>query len=82
MYYLDVRADENSLKNAVKNLFEDKNCGSVFRVKGFVRKGEKWIELNATRSELTIRESDCGQDIVIVIGESLNKDNIERIMSF
>ena len=82
LYYLDVRADENSLKNAVKNLFEDKNCGSVFRVKGFVRKGEKWIELNATRSELTIRESDCGQDIVIVIGESLNKDNIERIMSF
>ena len=59
--------------------FANKDCGDVFRVKGFVRDGDGWLECNAMRSRTDIRPIDCGQDIVIVIGEKLNSNIISAI---
>ena len=37
----------------------------------------QWLELNATRHEICIRPTKLGQEIMIVIGEKLNKEVID-----
>lgn len=81
LYYLDVKADENRLKKLTKILMNDGKFGNVFRIKGFVRKNGGWLELNATRSGISISSTEAGQDIIIVIGESLDKEKIDGIMN-
>ncbi len=40
--------------------------------------GQHWIELNATKNEITIRPLHVGQEVLIVIGEGLQ----EKIKSY
>lgn len=40
------------------------------------RKGERFIELNATKQEVMVKPIAEGQEILIVIGEDLNEDRI------
>lgn len=81
LYYFDVKADEKRLRNLTEILMNGDNFGNVFRIKGFVRKNGGWLELNATRSQISVSEAAAGQDIIIVIGESLNKDKIDSVMN-
>ena len=61
----------------VKQIFNDKECGNIFRIKGFMQtKSDQWIELNATHQNITIQPIKEGQEIFIVIGEKLNKEKI------
>ena len=41
---------------------------------------EAWSELNATRHETVISPIEEGQEILIAIGEGLNKEKIERYL--
>ena len=75
---LGLGAEE--LKSRVKRLFDSKVCGGVFRVKGFVKQNDGWLELNAARDGISLTPIDNGQDIVIVIGEKLNKEKITEIL--
>ena len=68
--------------------FEDKTnmmmnnteYGNVFRVKGFLHsEDDTWIEVNATRKNMTITPIAKGQEVIIVIGEGLNKELIEKM---
>ena len=36
----------------------------------------QWLELNATARELTVKPVAAGQDVIIVIGEKLDKEKI------
>ena len=65
------------LEEKVKQIFNDKECGNIFRIKGFMQtKPDQWIELNATHQNITIQSIKKGQEIFIVIGEKLNKEKI------
>ena len=69
------------LEEKVQKLFEEKEYGNVFRVKGFLRlPDERWLELNATRHEMVFTPCAEGQKVVIVIGEKMNKPMIEEIL--
>ena len=75
---LNTEDEEETLKAAVKKLFEDENCGNIFRIKGFLKAdNDKWLELNATHSKITLQPIAEGQDVLIVIGERLNKEAVE-----
>ena len=39
--------------------------------------GQQWIELNATKNEITIRPLHVGQEVLIVIGEGLQEEKIK-----
>ena len=42
------------LEEKVKQIFNDKECGNIFRIKGFMQsKPDQWIELNATHQNIT-----------------------------
>ena len=64
------------LRRRVAALWADPACGRVLRVKGFLPEGEGWLELNATRESLTLRPIARGQEVLIVIGEGLDRQAI------
>ena len=80
LYFMELGLGAEELQSKVKLLFESKDCGGVFRVKGFVKQNDSWLELNAARDGISLTPIDNGQDIVIVIGENLNKDKISEIL--
>ena len=73
LYFMNRAYTAAQLKAAAKQAFESAECGKIFRVKGFARDGDGWLECNATRQGTAVTPAAAGQDIVIVIGEQLNK---------
>lgn len=69
------------LNEKVEKVMSDEACGRIFRIKGFVRTSEGWLELNATREHIEISDIDNGQQIMIVIGEKLDEDRIREILT-
>ena len=96
LYYMNVKMTEKELREAAEKILSDPECGHVFRMKGFMRvddgdgisgksvqtekNGKKWIELNATKNEITIRPLHVGQEVLIVIGEDLQEEKIKSYL--
>ena len=79
-YFLELGLDKETLTRNIPKLFGNESCGQVLRVKGFVPDGEQWFELNATADGLTASPIPQGQEVLIVIGEGLQKDKIEELL--
>ena len=77
LYFMNLTMPVEELEDKVKQIFNDKECGNIFRIKGFMQiKPDQWLELNATHQNITIQPIKKGQEIFIVIGEKLNKEKI------
>ena len=80
LYFMDQKMEVERAKSIAKELLKDPSCGKIHRVKGFLQEENgQWLELNATARELTVKPVAAGQDVIIVIGEKLDK---EKISSF
>ena len=66
------------LEQNIPALFTDPACGHVLRAKGFVQDENGWVELNATADGLTASPLAQGQQVLIVIGEGLDRAAIEQ----
>ena len=95
LYFMNVKMTEKELREAAEKILSDPACGHVFRMKGFMRvggrkgseesgqtqeNGQHWIELNATKNEITIRPLQVGQEVLIVIGEGLQENKIKSYL--
>lgn len=80
MFFMNQAISKEELIHATQSIFNDSECGKVFRIKGFIPENDQWIELNATKDQMTTETIAKGQEIIIVIGESLNKEKIEEYM--
>lgn len=79
VYFMNLKMSEDKLKEAVRAIMNDAECGKVFRVKGFMQiEPEKWVELNATKTNLTIKPIENGQEILIIIGEELKEEKMKE----
>lgn len=83
-YFMNLKLDEGTLRHHTKELFENSEYGSIFRVKGFFQKqladhSLQWMEYNTTRNTEKITELPCGQDVIIIIGENLNSRKIQEL---
>lgn len=76
LYFINRGFSPDDFAEISSAVFADRSCGNVFRIKGFARSGEGWIECNATPKCAEIRPIERGQDIIIVIGEGLKEDKI------
>lgn len=74
--FLDIPVTKNSLLSAVERITGDPACGTIFRVKGFFRADGGWMELNATPQKAAVTPIKNGQQVLIVIGEKLDKERI------
>ena len=78
--FLEQHLTLQQLQAAADHLFADAACGHVLRVKGFAPDPQGttgWLELNATAAGRTLEPIPQGQDVLIVIGEGLDKAAIE-----
>ena len=75
--FLEQHLAVEQLQQAAARLFGDPACGQVLRVKGFAPTRDGWLELNATAAGCTLAPIPQGQEVVIVIGEGLDKAAIE-----
>ena len=76
-YFLELGLSCQQLEQNIPALFNDPACGHVLRAKGFVQDENGWVELNATADGLTANAIPKGQEVLIVIGEGLEKERIE-----
>lgn len=61
VYFMNVEMTEEQLKTTVGKLMNDRECGEVFRVKGFLQKEDgSWIQLNATHNGITMNPIEKG----------------------
>lgn len=74
--FMNAALSKEQLLDAVKAIFSDTDCGDVFRVKGFLKEEDQWMELNATPKEITLQPISQGQEVLIVIGEGLVEERI------
>ena len=78
LYFMNMKLPDNAREDAVSRLMSDSKCGKIFRVKGFMQNAEgKWLELNATHKNITVKPIERGQAVFIVIGEGLDKEHID-----
>jgi len=82
LYFMEEHFTKKDLEERLPQLFQDPAYGKIFRIKGFIKEENQWLELNATESSLTWRSVPVGQEVLIVIGESLQKEKIIRDVSF
>lgn len=77
--FLNPEKTGAALLEAVKEILESPDCGKVFRVKGFFRESDgSWRECNGTRNGIKVSSIENGQEVLIVIGESLNEAEIRQ----
>ncbi|MCQ2772087.1 MAG: GTPase (G3E family) [Bacilli bacterium] len=79
IYFLNLGLSKMSLEQIAKSLFTNKNYGEVIRIKGFIREDSSWNEFNMTANETNFAPIQDGQDVIIVIGESLNESEIKLL---
>ena len=77
-YFLELGLPPAQLEKNIPSLFTDPACGNVLRVKGFVEEDGRWYELNAAADGLTAAPIPQGQQVLIVIGEGLDKARLEE----
>ncbi|WP_022760592.1 GTP-binding protein [Butyrivibrio sp. AD3002] len=81
LFYFDVEISEDNLRKIAESLFKDTNAGKVIRIKGFVKTGDNsQIEFNATENEMKIAPVVSSRNVLIIIGEALNKEYINSIL--
>jgi len=77
-YFMNVPMTAEKLQKVAKEILEDSSCGAVFRIKGFIKaEDNSWIQLNATHNGVRMEPIQEGQEVIIVIGEHLQRDRIE-----
>ncbi len=81
LFYFDAAMSEDELREITTALFTDKEAGHVIRLKGFVQTApDSQVEINATEKEIKISPIISSRNILIIIGERLNKEYINDIM--
>lgn len=79
VYYMNKKFTKDELQKIIKEVMDDKKCGNIFRVKGFMKISDNsWIQLNATHNEIRIEPIDKGQEVIIIIGEELDKKRLDK----
>ena len=79
LYFMNMEFSEEFLKQSCEKILKDSACGKVFRIKGFQKLSDgHWISVNATHQNTEIHPVLDGQAILIVIGENLNQEAIEK----
>lgn len=82
LYFMNKKVSLKGLDDKLKDIIEDPNCGTIYRIKGFVSDDQgRWWQINATKKKVDIQPIKLGQEIFIVIGENLDKEAIDMKLS-
>lgn len=76
VYFMNLTMDRDTLEDKLQTVIQDTSCGSISRIKGFVREAdsEAFLQVNVTAKEFSVTQSGIGQAVLIIIGEHLNRE--------
>ncbi len=80
LYVMNKKLNKDFIIDLMNKLFNSKAYGNILRIKGFIYENDKWYKVNITRNDIEIDEIDNGQDVIIVIGENLDKNKINALV--
>ncbi len=81
LFYFDTGMPKERLMQISKGLFGDAKAGRVIRIKGFVEiEDGSQVEINATQKEILTRPVSSSRNVLIIIGQDLDKEYINDIM--
>ena len=80
LYFLELGRTAEQLQRAARTLLQGAGYGHILRIKGFIPENGGWLELNAARDAMTLQPIPNGQEVLIVIGEGLDKAAIEAVV--
>lgn len=74
LFFMHVKCSQKELQSAVTKIFEAKDLGSIFRIKGYLPLPDgEWLQINATPGNMITKHVPLGQEILIVIGQDLQE---------
>lgn len=76
LYIMDKHFTLSDIMERIKNVMQDVHCGKIDRIKGFVSDDHSWLEINVTENEFHVESVTKGQEVLIIIGEKMNKKAI------
>ena len=77
-YYLHIRIPQAEILPTVRAIFDDAECGRIYRIKGSLPAEDGgWLKLNAVPERFELAPVGSGQGVLIVIGDSLNRAAID-----
>lgn len=81
LFYMNLPFSAEESLERIRKLMETDRFGDIFRIKGYLsaggRKETTWLEINATKEKIDVKPSERGQNVIIVIGEDLDKEAID-----
>ena len=82
-FYFHPVLSREQLVGAVGKAFSDPSCGKILRIKGCIREGSdsaapQWLSFNATAQKTELQPVANGQEVVIIIGEGLHPEALDR----
>ncbi len=80
-YFMNIQISENNLESVLERIMNDGECGIIFRIKGAVYTGGKWLKINIAKDKKEITEVFEGQSVIIVIGDDINREKIDSFIS-
>ena len=75
-YYMNKPFNSKTVCDICKEILGHEK--GVFRIKGFVRENDRFTQINATRDNIELKPINNGQEIIIVIGENMEKGKIDK----
>lgn len=80
-YFLHVHLPDADRQPTLEAILHDTACGSIFRIKGSLQDDNgQWLKINITRQKTEIAPVADGQAVLIVIGEHLDLEQLNRRM--
>lgn len=76
LYIMDKHFSLPDIIDKIKNMMQDHHYGHIDRIKGFISNDHSWIEINVTENDFHVTSATKGQEVLIIIGEKLNKNAI------
>lgn len=80
LYFMNIDINRDSISRIANELFGNPLYGNVSRVKGFIFENNTWYLVNVTKGSYLVDEINDGQNVLIVIGESLNEEAINSLI--
>ena len=80
LYFMNKSFNKDKILYICDKLFKSHTFGMIFRVKGYFKENNMWYNINALNHLQEINPIDDGQDVIIIIGQNLNKMKIEELI--
>ena len=79
--FLNLPLSREAREEKITTLFQDKQYGEVFRIKGFFREDRQWYQINATAQDRLVDPVPETRGALIVIGTDLNETAIHLLLT-